>query len=90
MRKLEEEGLIVLTNSPGDARSHLLQVTEKGEIFVQQCKQLQREFWKEVGGWLTEDQKQKVMQVMEQLAENAQQFNQQLAQKKEGGNKDGE
>ena len=90
MRKLEEEGMIVRTNSPEDARSHLLQVTEKGEIFVQQCKQLQREFWKEVGGWLTEDQKQKVMQVMEQLAENAQQFNQQLAQKKERGNKDGE
>lgn len=90
MKRLEEEGMILRTTDPADARSHLLQVTEKGETFVRECKGLQSSFWQEVAGWMTEEQKQQAMQVMEQLAHRAQHMNQELTQQKEGGNKDGE
>lgn len=89
MRKLEEEKLIIRTTDPADARSHLLQVTEKGEGFVQECKELQKGFWKEVAGWLGEEQKQRAMQVMEELAHRAQRLNQELAQQREEGTTDG-
>ena len=40
MKKLESEQMIVRSVDPQDARSHILEVTDKGESFVVECKQM--------------------------------------------------
>ena len=44
MKKLESEQMIVRSVDPQDARSHILEVTDKGESFVVECKQMQAAF----------------------------------------------
>ncbi len=48
MKKLESEQMIVRSVDPQDARSHILEVTDKGESFVVECKQMQAAFWENV------------------------------------------
>ena len=63
MKKLESEQMIVRSVDPQDARSHILEVTDKGESFVVECKSMQRQ------------EKEELLFILERLSDQAIAFN---------------
>lgn len=75
MKKLESEQMIVRSVDPQDARSHILEVTDKGESFVVECKQMQAAFWENVTQSMQRKEKEELLFIMERLSDQAIAFN---------------
>ena len=75
MKKLESEQMIVRSVDPQDARSHILKVTDKGESFVVECKQMQAAFWENVTQSMQRKEKEELLFILERLSDQAIAFN---------------
>ena len=75
MKKLESEQMIVRIVDPHDARSHILEVTDKGESFVVECKQMQAAFWENVTQSMQRKEKEELLFILERLSDQAIAFN---------------
>lgn len=75
MKKLENEQMIVRSVDPQDARSHILEVTDKGESFVVECKQMQAAFWENVTQSMQRKEKEELLFILERLSDQAIAFN---------------
>ena len=75
MKKLESEQMIVRSVDPQDARSHILEVTDKGESFVVECKQMQVAFWENVTQSMQRKEKEELLFILERLSDQAIAFN---------------
>ena len=75
MKKLESEQMIVRSVDPQDARSHILKVTDKGESFVVECKQMEAAFWENVTQSMQRKEKEELLFILERLSDQAIAFN---------------
>ena len=75
MKKLESEQMIVRSVDTQDARSHILEVTDKGESFVVECKQMQVAFWENVTQSMQRKEKEELLFILERLSDQAIAFN---------------
>ena len=75
MKKLESEQMIVRSVDPQDARSHILEVTDKGESFVVECEQMQAAFWENVTQSMQRKEKEELLFILERLSDQAIAFN---------------
>ena len=75
MKKLESEQMIVRSVDPQGGRSHILEVTDKGESFVVECKQMQAAFWENVTQSMQRKEKEELLFILERLSDQAIAFN---------------
>lgn len=90
MKKLENEQMIIRRTDPADARSHILEVTHKGEEFVIECKQMQSAFWENVTQTMHREEKEKLLSMLEALSDKAVMFNHKETDKKQKGENHGD
>lgn len=70
VRKLENEGLIILTDNPDDKRSRKISLTEKGRQYNKQTSELSKELLETFYKGFTEEEKEQFVNYLKRIEEN--------------------